>query len=1013
MKKKLAIIISLILVAIFSVNLVAASYKDLDGHWAKDYIDDGGALELFDKREDGSFGANEKLSRAELIQAINRLTGVIEESDISFTDIKEDDPYYKEYKKAVYTGFIEDKADKAEPKKLVSRSEAVAMLAIVYGIDAKEDEGVFNDLEGVKEAGYINALNALGLLIGYPDGTFKPNDNITRAEFISLVAVIYKRLGTPVRYPANYKDADKSELKKLLMNGMGYAKKASDELAKAYEFAYANAKLVLNNKKAIVSEIESACEKLSDAIDAIKEENAETKSDEAKVEEASSDKDELKDLIKMADAIIKMADSDYYKDNYERALENLKTVLKNAKEILKYDEISEEDLEGAKTALEDGINALYADQNAIDEIKDAINYLKDLNKDIKNADVDGLIEEAEKLIVSKPMHDEADAMVYKLDDAINMLLNTMDENSKLAEMMKEALKNLKAITQGRISDLEDKSYTLIRLINRNKNHKDEDEKEKLYKALDDASKVKEAYDNAVQDLKDMSEEVKYYEGLIEDFGLNEKNEERLAVEEILALAKKASRGYVKISTAKISEIWDKLDSIQETLASEIDLDTQISKAEDFIKSNKLSLNKDDAALIDSASDILTQEKLVKEDIDAKKKALEELVTRLYKDIKDVKDAKESIKTADDILKYDSSLKNLINKKKALQGAIASKNNAAIKKANKELNSEIAKILPIKFIYNSRDIEGQIVSFDMKGDMTMDEVKRLVYAIYPCGTGLNSHAMKINVTSETNQDLAVRDASKKIVKFRKPSNKEKIRIKFSYDFAGRTYSATLEYRPEEKAKRFKNILGIYRALEGEAIDEEFFKTYEGAEAALFDTVTSKDVSDELKVKVMKDGKEIELNEETNKLKKGEYDLIFYYLDGKEEIVYEASSKLIVDKALNTKDLLYIFNPDDASYFVPMKNADGRVVFAFDIKNKNFKLPSTVKIFNQDSGEAFLNKDGNSDIKIKFIDAATKDINKKEDIKEQIYLMLLEDVEGSLGDRKITLKTGDIAEVSVIK
>ena len=126
MKKKLAIIISLILVAIFSVNLVAASYKDLDGHWAKDYIDDGGALELFDKREDGSFGANEKLSRAELIQAINRLTGVIEESDISFTDIKEDDPYYKEYKKAVYTGFIENEADKAEPKKLVSRSEAPA-----------------------------------------------------------------------------------------------------------------------------------------------------------------------------------------------------------------------------------------------------------------------------------------------------------------------------------------------------------------------------------------------------------------------------------------------------------------------------------------------------------------------------------------------------------------------------------------------------------------------------------------------------------------------------------------------------------------------------------------------------------------------------------------------------------------------------------------------------------------------------------------------------------------------
>lgn len=1013
MKKKLAIIIALSLVAIFSINIVAASYKDLDGHWAKDYIDDGGALELFDEREDGSFGANDKLSRAEVIGAINRLTGVIEESDITFTDIKEDDACYKEYKKAVYTGFIEDKADKAEPKTLITRSEAVAMLALVYGIDAKDGESAFTDLDGVKEAGYINALNALGLLIGYPDGTFKPNDNITRAEFTSLVAVIYNRLGLPQRYPANYKDADKSELKSLLMNGMGYANGASEELRKAYGLAYANAKLVLNNKKAILSEIESASEKLSAAIDAIKEENAEAKSEEAGVEAASSEAEELEDLINMADAMLKALDSDYYKDNYERALENLKTALDDAKEILKYDDASEEDLLGAKTALEDGINALYADQNAIDEAKEATNYLKDLNKDVKNADVDALIEDAEKLIAAKPMHDELDAMQYDLDDAINMLLDLMDEDAKLAEMMKEALKNLEAITHGRVSDLEDKSYTLMRLIKRYKDHKTEDEKEKLYKALDDASKVKEAYDNALQDLKDMAEEVKYYEGLIEDLGLNEKNEDRLAIEEILALAKRAANGYGKISTDKINEIWDELDGIEERLGPELDLDTQISKAEDFVKTNKISLSKDDAALIDSAIELLASEKLVKEDLDAKKKALEDLVTRLYKDAKAIKDANESIKTAEAIIKDDPSLKTLINKKNALQKAIATKNKDAINKAQKELKTEIAKILPIKFIYNSRDIEGEIVSFDMKGDMTMDEVKRLVYAIYPSGTGLNSHAMKVDITSETNQDLVIRDASNKIVKFRKPSNKEKIRIRFSYDFAGRTYAATLEYRSEEKAKRFKNILGIYRALEGEAIDEDFFKTYEGAEAALFDTVAAKDASDELKIKVMKDGKEVELNEETNKLAKGDYDIIFYYLDGKEEVVYEASSKLIVDKALNTKDLLYIFNPDDASYFVPMKDADGRVIFAFNIKDKNFKLPETVKIFNQDSGEAFLNKDGNSDIKIKFIDEATKDIKKKEDIKGKIYLMLLEDVEGSLGDRKITLKTGDIAEVTVIK
>ncbi|NLK52417.1 MAG: S-layer homology domain-containing protein, partial [Syntrophomonadaceae bacterium] len=61
-----------------------------------------------------------------------------------------------------------------------------------------EEEGskLFSDLDGHWAAANINKLVVKGVITGYPDGQFKPENHITRAEFATVVIKAYQ-LQTP------------------------------------------------------------------------------------------------------------------------------------------------------------------------------------------------------------------------------------------------------------------------------------------------------------------------------------------------------------------------------------------------------------------------------------------------------------------------------------------------------------------------------------------------------------------------------------------------------------------------------------------------------------------------------------------------------------------------------------------------------------------------------------------------------------------------------------------------
>ncbi len=85
-----------------------------------------------------------------------------------------------------------------KPDANLNRAEAAALLYRVLGLDepATPTEKPFSDVAVDSwYAGYVNELLAMQLVSGNPDGTYRPGNSINRAEFLTLAMNVYYYLG--------------------------------------------------------------------------------------------------------------------------------------------------------------------------------------------------------------------------------------------------------------------------------------------------------------------------------------------------------------------------------------------------------------------------------------------------------------------------------------------------------------------------------------------------------------------------------------------------------------------------------------------------------------------------------------------------------------------------------------------------------------------------------------------------------------------------------------------------
>jgi len=162
--------------------------NDIQGHWAEQAIESWAELGWVQGRDDGNFYPEQEVTRAEFIALANRMYGYTERAAIDYVDVA-DAWYASDVRIATAAGYIAGYQDHTfRPNESISRQEAAVVIARLLGLEQSRATGdlKFSDRAAIPawSRGAIAAVVDQGYMKGYPDGTFRPVQPITRAEAI-------------------------------------------------------------------------------------------------------------------------------------------------------------------------------------------------------------------------------------------------------------------------------------------------------------------------------------------------------------------------------------------------------------------------------------------------------------------------------------------------------------------------------------------------------------------------------------------------------------------------------------------------------------------------------------------------------------------------------------------------------------------------------------------------------------------------------------------------------------
>ena len=194
----------------FAASDKAVSFNDIKGSWAEEYIlywsntlSKDGKSYVIGGYADGSFKPDENITRGAVAAILDRAYGFSESGATKdFTDVPKTNTFYKNIMACADNGVINGYGDGSfKPANSITRQAAIAMIARCAmdkdNYKQYSDKAACKKLlsEKFKDAGLISEqfyaefcyMCTYGNLEGYGDGTVRPDQNITRAQFVKLL----------------------------------------------------------------------------------------------------------------------------------------------------------------------------------------------------------------------------------------------------------------------------------------------------------------------------------------------------------------------------------------------------------------------------------------------------------------------------------------------------------------------------------------------------------------------------------------------------------------------------------------------------------------------------------------------------------------------------------------------------------------------------------------------------------------------------------------------------------
>jgi len=165
--------------------------NDIKSSWASGVLQEWWEKEWITGYPDDTFRPNTNISRAEFITIVNRVLGLTAQANISFRDLPSSNWAYSQIAIAFQAGYVKGYGDNTiRPNAAISREEAAFMVNTLLQLNSGQNSvSKFKDSAGFASwsKAAIGALAAEGILSGYPDGMFRPKNNISRAEAVVLL----------------------------------------------------------------------------------------------------------------------------------------------------------------------------------------------------------------------------------------------------------------------------------------------------------------------------------------------------------------------------------------------------------------------------------------------------------------------------------------------------------------------------------------------------------------------------------------------------------------------------------------------------------------------------------------------------------------------------------------------------------------------------------------------------------------------------------------------------------